>query len=430
LLACATVTAVAAAGPSASPRLKRYLSAAAKRLDLNGTVLVAKDGKILVRWGYGFANAARRIRNRPTTRYRISSLTSDFTFVAIGQLERKGALRAEASVCAYVPRCPRAWRAVTVQLVVEARSGLALLPPAPGTRLLPGWIDWLRTRPLRFAPGRGRDRGDARLLLAAYLVERASGRSWIEYMRRNIFRPAGMVDTTFDRAGLARRATPYFRTRGRTLGPAAAFPPLVRPDVVYGLASTVDDMYRFQRALDNGTLLGSPPDEPSLELGHGPHGTADGWYTAFTHYPADRLTILVFNNMGGFSLGDVVDRVFLIAIGWPPPRVQVDAALLDRYAGRYTWYDGYRKRRVTVTLSRGPQGTLSFSSDRFAGTVVGRVRRGAWRMTLVPMDDATFFSRQLGWVVTFEVGAARGDDSFVLAHREYGHPDRYRRAAR
>lgn len=418
MLACTS-----AAASSPAPQLDRYLTAAAARLDVNGTVLVAKDGKIVLRKGYGWANAARREPSSPSTRYRISSLTSRFSRIALGQLERRGLVDGGKSVCAYVAHCPAAWRPITVDLLLDGRSGLPLIPPRAPTRSLDGWIDWLRARPLRFVPGHGRDRTESRLLLEAKLVERAGAMPWIRYVTQNILRPAHMIDTELDRPGLRGRATPYFRTKRRTLGAPAAFPPLVRPDVLYGLVSTVDDIYRLERALEDGTLLGEPVDERWLELGHGPRGTSDGWYTAFTHYPDDHLTVLVFNNMGGFFLGDLETRIFLLAVGWPPPRVEVDPALLDRYAGRYTWFDGYRNRRVTVTLTRGPNGTLSFSSDRYEGTVINGIRRGAWKMTLAPANQTTFFDLRSAFLVSFE-----NDDTFVLRDRQSTRGDRYVRS--
>jgi CubicO group peptidase (beta-lactamase class C family) len=423
LVVCAVVCATTA-GAAPSPQLDRFLTAAAARLDLNGAVLVAKDGEIVLRKGYGWADAARRAPNRPSTRYRISSLTSRFSQIALMQLERRGAVAGTASVCTYIPRCPAAWRPMTVDLVLAGRSGLPLFPPRPATRTLDGWIEWLRASPLRFAPGRGRDRSESRLLVEAYLVERVSKQTWIDYVDRNILRPARMVDTVLDRPGLPRRATPYVRTKQRKLEAPASFLPIVRPDVLYGLVSTVDDMYRLERALEDGTLLGEPVDERWLELGHGPRGTSDGWYAAFTHYPEDHLTVLAFNNMGGFFLGDLETRIFLLAVGWPPPRVRLEPGVLDRYAGRYTWFDGYRNRRVTVTLSRGPDGTLSFSSDRFAGVVVNGHRRGVWTMTLEPAGETTFFDARSAFLVTFQ-----GDDTFVLRARQSAAGDRYVRSA-
>lgn len=221
-------------------RLERLLAADARRLDLNGTVLVARNGRILVRKGYGFADAARRVPNGPRTRFRITSLTSRFSLVAIEQLGRRGRLDLDASICAHIAACPATWQAITPQLVLEGRSGLPLLPAGTPQRSLSGWIGWLRGQPLRFQPGTARDRGDARFLVGAHLVERASGRSWIDYLRMRIFVPAHMTDTVLDRPSLPRRARPYMRTRSRTLGLPASFRPLVVPDVLYGLASTVE----------------------------------------------------------------------------------------------------------------------------------------------------------------------------------------------
>jgi hypothetical protein len=152
--------------------------------------------------------------------------------------------------------------------------------------------------------------------------------------------------------------------------------------------------------------------------------TADGWYTAYTHDGDEKLTILAFGNMGGYSLGDLENRLFLIAVGWPPQRAAVSSDVLDRYTGRYTWWDGYRNRKVTAIVERGADDTLVFTSDRYASQ---RLRNARVRITLAPMSDDTFFATgdQLwsGTVVAFEHG-----DALVLANRHFGWHDRYRRA--
>lgn len=332
--------------PSARPaavedvgaRLDRYLAAATARLDFTGTVLIVRDGRVLLRRGYGFADPARGTPNRPSTRFRISSLTSDITLLALLQLVDRGRLQLDDSVCRHLRGCPAGWRPITIRLVATGRSGLPSARPLPRTTLaLADWMTLLRSRPLAFPAGRGRDRSEARLLVATQIVESVSGLPWQHYVERHVLGPAGMQATTVDRPDLARRARPTIRRRDGTPGPPASFPPLSEPDALYGLASTVDDMYRFDVARRSGRLVSrrllreigeasSLRDWPDAyaHLGHGPRGTSDGWYTAFARDPRQRLTILAFSNMGGYSLSDIVHGIALIVSGWPPPRVAAD----------------------------------------------------------------------------------------------------------
>jgi CubicO group peptidase (beta-lactamase class C family) len=90
-----------------SERLDSILTAASRRLDFQGSVLIARKGRVLLRKGYGYANAARHIRNSPTTRFRISSLTTMFNEIALLQLEERGRLSLERSVCSYLAARPR-----------------------------------------------------------------------------------------------------------------------------------------------------------------------------------------------------------------------------------------------------------------------------------------------------------------------------------
>jgi CubicO group peptidase (beta-lactamase class C family) len=271
-----------------SARLDSILSAASRRLDFQGSVLIAHQGRVLLRKGYGYANVARHVRNSPNTRFRISSLTTMFNEIALLQFDVRGKLSLERSVCAYLAACPASWRPMTVRLLIEGRSGLPNIRPYPKrTRSLAAWINWLRARPLAFKPDKGRDRSEARFLLSAYLLERVSRQSWISYLTRNIFQPLGMTSTALDRPNAPGRATPYVRTRQRRLVRARPYSPLSEPDVVNGLMSTVEDMYRFDQAVHSGRLVPVEKLRPDwrnhVELGHSLNGTADGWYTADTH---------------------------------------------------------------------------------------------------------------------------------------------------
>lgn len=436
--------ATSSAPPDVSNRLDSVLTAATQRGRFNGSVLVARRGRILLRKGYGYASVARRTRNRPNTRFRISSLTNTFNVVALLQLAERGKLRLDGSICASVPRCPRAWRPITVEMLLAGTSGLARVGRYPrATRSLAAWIEWLRRQPLVFPPGRGRDRGEARYLLAGYLIQRISGMAWAGYLQRHIFGPLGMPSTGPDRLGASRRATPYFRTRRRTLGPAASFPPLSRPDVVYGLMSTVDDLYRFDVALHSGRLVraetlaaarapGGADWTSHVELGHGPRGTADGWYTAYTHRSEDGVTILAFSNLGGYSLGDLESRLFFTAIEWPPRAVPIDAAIVRGYVGRYTWRDPYYRRTVTIRITSTARG-LAFWWDRFPPRRFGPADR-PWQGILTPTSEVSFYAtfrssgfEMLGWTFTFEVDTSGQATAVAVDNKAFQRPMRYRR---
>ena len=99
---------------------------------------------------------------------------------------------------------------------------------------------------------------------------------------------------------------------------------MYRFDVARRAGRLVSRALRTEVAAPSAARHGQWPDQVA-NLGHGPRGTSDGWYTAFARDAAENLTILAFSNTDGFFLSDVLHRIGLIAIGWPPPRVQRDA---------------------------------------------------------------------------------------------------------
>ena len=97
----------ASARPDEIPeRLSAYMDAAAKEEKFSGSVLVAKDGEILLARGYGLANAEHEVPNTPETKFRLGSITKMFTATAILILQERGKLKVEDAVGKHLPRLP------------------------------------------------------------------------------------------------------------------------------------------------------------------------------------------------------------------------------------------------------------------------------------------------------------------------------------
>ena len=89
-----------------------------------GTVLVAQDGKVLLDKGYGFANLEWDVPNTPTTKFRLGSLTKQFTAASILLLEERGKLKIEDPVKKYMPDAPAAWDKITIFHLLTHTSGI------------------------------------------------------------------------------------------------------------------------------------------------------------------------------------------------------------------------------------------------------------------------------------------------------------------
>lgn len=90
----------------------------------DGAVLVAEDGKVVFKKGYGFANREWDISNEPDTKFRIGSITKQITAMAIMILQEKGKLHVHDSICKYVPDCPESWKDITIHHLLTNTSGI------------------------------------------------------------------------------------------------------------------------------------------------------------------------------------------------------------------------------------------------------------------------------------------------------------------
>lgn len=283
-------------------RLDQYLSARVQLGQFSGTVLVAHEGKVLLRKGYGYANLEHLVANAPETKFGIASLTKAFTAFAVDDLARRGRLRLDATMCTYLDACPAAWKEITVSQLVHHTSGIPDYEEAlemgserffetmgrPNSA--PALVDWARSRPLDFAPGTKFHYSNTAYLILGFIIERASGATYEEYLRQRVFEPLGMKATVHaDRSRPQLHRADAYTHQAPLYDVVAGFPltsahirrvPLVRMDAPHadgGLLSTVDDLHAWGRA-----MLGEGPYSPEqlaeLLRPNTPGDYAFGWF--------------------------------------------------------------------------------------------------------------------------------------------------------
>ena len=113
-----------ATSPSEIVDIDTLLGNLADQSLFTGSVLIAKQGKVLLSKGYGLADRGRNIPNTPQTRFRLGSLTKQFTAMAILILEKQGKLNVKDPMCKYVPDCPPDWEAITIKHLLTHTSGI------------------------------------------------------------------------------------------------------------------------------------------------------------------------------------------------------------------------------------------------------------------------------------------------------------------
>lgn len=224
----------------------------------SGSILVARRGEIILRHGYGMAN--RTNRNTATTKFRIASLTKQFTAVLILRLDEQGKLNIDDGICSYLEFCPPHWQPITIRQLLSHSSGIPdytefrdfdARQATPTTR--EELIARFRNEPIIFSPGSMYKYSNSGYILLGQILEYITGMQYAELIKNELCIPLGLNDTDYDHSvagndpslalGLYGMGIPADPIDASTLDSAGA------------LYSTIDDLYRWDRALHDGQVL-------------------------------------------------------------------------------------------------------------------------------------------------------------------------------
>ena len=257
--------------------LSAYLEDAAANDRFSGTVLIAKNGDPLFKKAYGFANKDKSIPNSVDTKFDLGSMNKMFTAVAIAQLVERGKLSFTDTVGKVLPDYPNKSVAekVTVHHLLTHTSGMGsyfnekFRANLGNLRKVSDYLPLFANDPLAFEPGTKWQYSNSGFTVLGAIIEKVSGQSYFDYVKENIFKPAGMVNTdSFERdketpnlaigytkAGPDGRPDPAATRRANsTMRPAKGSP-------AGGGYSTVDDLLKFSIALRDHKLLSKKSTE-------------------------------------------------------------------------------------------------------------------------------------------------------------------------
>jgi CubicO group peptidase (beta-lactamase class C family) len=262
-------------------------------------------------------------------------------------------------------------------------------------------IRYFKNRPYDFSPGKRFMYDNSGYFLLGYILEKVSGQSYDSYLKQQILDKLGMVNTGLDRLDtiLPFRAHGYIRSIDKYSN--APFLSLEWPYSAGGLYSTVEDLYKWDRALYNQSVLSAASRkdmfapglggygqgfyidsvEGHLRIHHG--GSIPGFRSEFARYPNEDLCIITLSNNESatdFLSLALADILFDVHVEFPyvHKEVKIDPNVLDRYVGKYNAFltlqlikkDGklYRHRDGTPDIELKPESATKFfysdDSDR------------------------------------------------------------------
>ena len=202
--------------------------------------LVWSHGSVVFAKGYGLADVASKIPVTPDTRFAVGSISKQITAAAILLLAQQNKLSLEDKLAKYLPQMPNAVT-ITLRMLLNQDSGLHNFPntrehnwPTSGTIPPEKLIAILKTDKPDFAPGEKWEYSNTNYAVLAYVVSRASGISYPDFLTRNIFTPLGMSSSDSGFASQANTATPYEGSPGN-FRPAE---PRISLDLFYGAGAS------------------------------------------------------------------------------------------------------------------------------------------------------------------------------------------------
>lgn len=376
-------------------KLDDYLSALQKSDNFHGSVLVAKDGNILLNKGYGMANFEQNIKNTSQTRFLIGSMTKQFTAMAIMQLEEKGLLSEQDKLSKYIPDFPHGDE-ITIYNLLTHTSGIKSLNELPGflnmkpedLQNINTAINFFKNQPLDFKPGTQFEYSNSGYLLLGYIVEKVSGMNYESYLNKNIFKPLNMNNTGIGYIGKEKM---YNSSGYQGYLDVTPVSDEIIVDGVHGagnLYSTTEDLYRWNMALDTEKLVSKKTMDKIFskyvemakgsgiyygygwmiadgnnghQVFHG--GNVLGFTSNIARYTDKGLSIIILTNSGYYSINPLTYTLSNIALGnsysMPKARnvVKLDNSILNKYVGKYQ-----SKNMGTISVIN-EDGHLYYSSD-------------------------------------------------------------------
>jgi CubicO group peptidase (beta-lactamase class C family) len=395
-------------------RISEYMDAAVAADHFSGAVLVAKDGRVVFAKGYGFANAEHQVPNTPETRFRLGSITKQFTAAAILILRDEGKLAVDDPLSKHLADAPAAWESVTIHHLLTHTSGIPSYTDHPTYRQLmaqPETVDSMIARfrdlPLEFEAGSKFKYSNSGYFLLGAIIEKVSGKSYEAFLQEAVFDPLDMKQSGYDRSApiLEHRAAGYERQGDGQVN--APFLDMSQAYSAGALYSTVGDLLKWDQALKDGKLLskesmaamfqpfknnyayGWAVDERfgRKRTGHG--GGINGFATDFQRFPDDGVCVAVLCNVVPARPGKVAGDLAAIAFGeqveLPKVRVAavVDPKIYDDYVGKYSLAPD-----VTVTITK--------ENDRLFGQPTGQAKA-----EIFPESETKFFLKVVDADVTF-----------------------------
>ncbi|KRB53838.1 serine hydrolase domain-containing protein [Flavobacterium sp. Root186] len=354
----------------------------------NGSALVAENGKVIFKKGFGLANMEWNIANQPDTKFRLGSISKQFTAFLIVKLAEEGKLKLDVPITTYLPDYPKEnGDKITIHHLLTHTSGIPNYTSVPNflreksrnPSTPEEFVKTFNKLPLDFKPGEKFSYSNSGYFLLGYIIEKITGKTYEQYLQETILTPLKLVNTGFDHSEviLKNRAAGYEKQGKNFVN--SSFIDMSIPYAAGSLYSTVEDLYLWDQALYTTKLLSEKSMESLFKsyISFGNESYGYGWFlseekigdkqykiiehgggingfnTVISRIPADKNLVVLLNNTGGTVLGEMNEAIRNILYNQPYNQAKKSMALelLDVFKekGTSAGIDTYKKLKSDPT---------------------------------------------------------------------------------
>lgn len=408
-------------------KVDEYIDAHMQMNQFSGSILIAKKDQIIVNKGYGFANYSFEIKNTPETKFRIGSLSKGFTAVAILQLEEKGLLSIDDKLKKYIPDYPRG-NEITIKNLLTHTSGIpnhTEFDDFNKERRVYEYsiletIEVFKNKALEFNPGEKFEYSNSNYILLGLVIEQVSKLSYSEFIAQNIFKPLKMDNSGFENPKkIIKNFAQGYCIKDNEIE-KAKFRNMSNAHASGALYSTIEDLYKWDRALYSEELISNESKEKMFtefksNYGFGwgivnvfdhkmiaHSGEIDGFTSNISRFINDDISIIILSNFEQTPINriniDLISIVFDKKYTVPEvlKPIKLSDQILKLYIGNYELQPGFVF-------------SISFNDDKLFCQATGQPK-----LELTPISESEFMVKEANAKISFEKNVNQEIEKLIL----------------
>ncbi|PZU81583.1 MAG: serine hydrolase [Chryseobacterium sp.] len=377
-----------------SKKIDELLSTYESINQFNGSVLIAKKGKIIFEKSYGYRNAEKGEKNTNNSQYKIFSTTKMFTATVILKLVEQGKLSLDDKLSKYYSNFPNG-DSITLKNMLSHTSGIPETDDSENTKNEETFLKYIIQKKMDFLPGKSWGYSNSNYYLLGYIIKKVTGLEYDKAIEEFILKPLKMSASGFHFNELKseNKAVGYEFIDGKNSNRALLFK-TDHPFAAGAMYSTVEDLYKFGEALYGGKIISKQmletmytpylndhyglaqeiyktPNSDIVQVGHG--GGGPGYKCRFVRDLKNDITIIILINSEMIS-GKAADNLTDIIYNRP--------------------YTTISKTKINRIDLQKLQGIYSFESENYYINVINETMvfngGGIPRMPLTPISKTDY----------------------------------------